>query len=154
LDCEAKSAFRRPFGSLCESHLRPVRNASACGYGVTGLSSVSLHWTRTNRSGTFEEYGTRRLAMRMPTSVVAVVVCTLLVSPSRGWCAAPTVKDPPDAAVLKVRELQKERIAVLKDLTEVLDKLYTGSRVEIDEALQARQLLLEAELEAAKTEAE
>src|SRR5262245_32085032 len=81
--------------------------------------------------------------MRIPASVLAVLAATLF--------ASPVLSEEPAE---KVKALQRDRIAVLKDLTEVLEKLYTNARVEINEPLQARQLLLEAELEAAKTEAE
>jgi hypothetical protein len=93
--------------------------------------------------------------MRMSASILAVIAATLLASPTYPQeRSTPASKDQTDELVQKVKELRKERLAVLEDLTAQLAKLYTRGRVEIDELLEARRLLSEAELEAAKTEAE
>jgi hypothetical protein len=81
--------------------------------------------------------------MRMPASILAVMAATLLVSQVR-----------PQEGVKKVEELRKERIAVLKNLTDALEALYKSSNATFDEVLEARHLLIDAELEAAKTDAE
>ncbi len=95
--------------------------------------------------------------MRMPTSILALLAATLLVSPicpQEG--GAPASKEQSDASVKKVKELRKERIAVLKNLTEAVGVLYKSMRTNtsIDDVFEARQLLIAAELEAAETEAE
>jgi outer membrane protein TolC len=88
-------------------------------------------------------------------SILAVIAATLLVSSTHSQERATRVsKDQTDESVKKVKELRKERIAVLKELAEALEALYTSARVPIAEVLEARQLLTEAEVEAAKTEAE
>ncbi len=93
--------------------------------------------------------------MKMPASILAVMAATLLVSPIRPQEGATSAnKDQTDESVKKVKELRKERIAVLKDLTDALETLYQHAHASIDEVLEARQLLIAAELEAAKTDAE
>jgi outer membrane protein TolC len=93
--------------------------------------------------------------MRLFASILAVSAATLLVSsaPAQGR-AAPAKKDQAEESVKKVKELRKERITVLKDLTDQLLKLYQSARVPFDEVLTARQSLAEAELEAAETDTE
>jgi hypothetical protein len=56
----------------------------------------------------------------------------------------------PEESSPKVKELQKERIATLKSLVEVSTKLYQNARVEVGESIEARLLLLGAEIEAAE----
>ncbi|MBN9121228.1 MAG: sigma-70 family RNA polymerase sigma factor [Planctomycetes bacterium] len=72
--------------------------------------------------------------------------------------AAQDKKDPPpkertDSAE-KVKELQKQRIAVLKAAAEVGLKLAQRDRLEVWEAVEDRVTLLKAELEVAATEAD
>jgi hypothetical protein len=93
--------------------------------------------------------------MRLFTSILAVSAAALLASsaPAQGR-AAPASKDQAEGSAKKVKELRKERIAVLKDLTDQLTRLYQSARVSFDEVLAARQSLAEAELEAAETDKE
>src|SRR5262249_25664518 len=97
----------------------------------------------------------RRLTMRLFASILAVSAATLLVSaaPPQGRTTR-SGKDQTEESVKKVKELRKERSAVLKELTEQLTKLYQSARVSFDEVLAARQSLAEAELEAAETDME
>jgi RNA polymerase sigma-70 factor (ECF subfamily) len=55
-----------------------------------------------------------------------------------------------DESAKKVKELRKERITTLKDLVEGLTVLYRNARIEYGELLDARMLLLQAELDAAE----
>lgn len=52
----------------------------------------------------------------------------------------------------KIQELQQERIATLKALTDVSTKLANSGRASVEEALEARLLLLQAEVDAASQE--
>ena len=66
----------------------------------------------------------------------------------------PPPKEVTEASTKKVKELHKERIAALKELAEITLKLYQASRAEYFEALDARLMLLQAELAAAEKEPE
>jgi hypothetical protein len=59
-----------------------------------------------------------------------------------------------DESVKKIKELQKERIATLKDLVEGTGKLFQSARVEYQEPLAAIMSLLQAELEATEKESD
>jgi outer membrane protein TolC len=63
-------------------------------------------------------------------------------------------KEQIEESVKKVKELQKERIDTLKELTEQITKLAQSGRVEFGEVLEARMLLLKAELDAAEKESD
>lgn len=58
------------------------------------------------------------------------------------------------AATLKVKQLQAERLAALKDLVEVTDVLYRKARAEAGSAYEARLQLLNAEVDLAESDAE
>ncbi len=87
--------------------------------------------------------------MRMPSPVPAVLLAALLIAPavSRG-------DDKAEDAGTKIKELQKERLATLKELAEQMDTLFKHARVSFEETYEARVLLLEAELEIAAREPE
>ena len=55
-----------------------------------------------------------------------------------------------DESTARIKELQKERIAALKELVAISTKLYQSARASYDEALDAQVLLLKAELDAAE----
>jgi RNA polymerase sigma factor (sigma-70 family) len=57
---------------------------------------------------------------------------------------------PKERAGEKIKELQKERIATLKDVVDLSTRLAKTGRLELGELLEARTLLLQAELEAAE----
>ena len=91
--------------------------------------------------------------MRIPTSILAVLAAALLASSARPLLRAATAdKDKTADSVKKVKELRKERIAVLKKLTEQLTELYKNARTPYFEVLEARRQLAEAELDAAETD--
>lgn len=58
------------------------------------------------------------------------------------------------AASLKVKQLQNERVVALKDLAQVTDTLYRKARAEAGPAYDTRQLLLNAEVELTESDAE
>jgi hypothetical protein len=55
-----------------------------------------------------------------------------------------------DESTAKIKELQKDRIATLRELVAISTKLYQSGRASYDEALDAQVLLLKAELDAAE----
>lgn len=93
--------------------------------------------------------------MKMPALIVAMMASMLLISPVRAQeGSAPASKDQTEESAKKIKELQKERIAVLKKLTDQLANLYKFGRVDYGEVLQASRQLAEAELEVAETDKE
>jgi len=91
----------------------------------------------------------------MPALILAVMAATLLgppIRPQEG--ATPASKDQTNESIKKVKELRKERIAVLRERTDAFEAEFKNARATIHEMLQARQQLIEAELETATTEAE
>ncbi len=89
--------------------------------------------------------------MRMPALILTVMAATLLVGPARPQDnVKPPRKEPTPESAKKVKELRKERVAVLKELTDQLTQLYQRARVEIDVLLEARVQLVQAEVDAAE----
>ena len=54
----------------------------------------------------------------------------------------------------KVKELQRERLAALEELTDQLTRLYQNARVDIDELLEARVQLFQARLDSAEKQSD
>jgi hypothetical protein len=63
-------------------------------------------------------------------------------------------QDEIEASAKKVKELQKERITVLKEAAEASMKLAQTTRIDFSEAVEDRMALLTAELDAAESGAE
>jgi outer membrane protein TolC len=63
-------------------------------------------------------------------------------------------KERTEESTKKIKELQKERIATLKELADATMKLAQGGRAELSDALEARMTLLKAELEVAEKESD
>jgi hypothetical protein len=83
---------------------------------------------------------------------VAAILSVAPASPPDG--VKPTPKEQIEASERKIKELKAERLDVLKRMTGLFEYLCKVSRRHVDDLLEARQLLTEAELEAAKTDAE
>ncbi|QJW93166.1 RNA polymerase sigma factor [Frigoriglobus tundricola] len=66
----------------------------------------------------------------------------------------PAPGEQADESARKVKELRKERMAALKELTDITLGLYKNARASYDEALDARLLLLQAELDVAEKESD
>jgi outer membrane protein TolC len=68
--------------------------------------------------------------------------------------AASSTQDKPsnqiEESAKKIKDLQKERIAVLKELVDHLDTRYKSGTASFEEVLEARILLFKAELETAE----
>jgi hypothetical protein len=83
---------------------------------------------------------------------VATIQPTAPLAPQTG--VNPPGKGRVAASSPRVKELQKERIAALKALAEQLDQLFRNSRAEFKDVVEARVVLLNAEIDAAETGAD
>jgi len=93
--------------------------------------------------------------MRMPALILIVMAATLPMAPASSQDKGnPPRKDQTDESAKKVKELQKERIATLKQLVDQLTTQYRNNRVSFEEVLEATLLVLKAELDAAEKEAD
>lgn len=94
--------------------------------------------------------------MRMPTRILAVLAATLLMAPASPQDRVkPSSKDQAEESAKKVKELQKERIATLTQMADIIAKLYQSGRGgSLEEMYEARLLLLKAELDAAEKESD
>jgi hypothetical protein len=92
--------------------------------------------------------------MRTPILLAAVIAVALLTTFARTQDKPDAPKDKADASARKIKELQKERIAALKEVAEQSLKLAQASRLDTREAVDARMALLKAELEVAEKESD
>ena len=89
--------------------------------------------------------------MRMPALILAVMAATLLMAPASPQDRVNlSRKERTEESAKKVKELQKERIATLKQVVDEDSRLEARGFVPFDEAIEARLLLLNAELDAAE----
>jgi len=95
--------------------------------------------------------------MKMPaiivTAIGTLVFGVLLIGPASSQDDAGKTGTQAGGS-LKVKQLQDERVAALKDLTQVTDRLYRTARAEAGSAYEARLMLLTAELDLAQNNAE
>ena len=68
--------------------------------------------------------------------------------------AKPPTKEQIEASAQRIKDLQKERIAVLTKLIDHRNTSFLNARVTYDEVLDAQRLQLEAKLDAAETDKE
>jgi hypothetical protein len=107
--------------------------------------------------------------MRMPALILTVMAATLLIAPASPQQKAnppleelpspdarPQAKEQKEGPAKTVKELQKERIATLKEMVEQISEQFKNPRLHVsfDELLEARLLLLKAELDAAEKESD
>jgi outer membrane protein TolC len=93
--------------------------------------------------------------MRMPALILAVMAATLLMSPASPRAGVNlSRKDQTEESAKKIKELQKERIATLKEMADATFQMYKANRIEFREVLEARLLLLKAELDVAEKESD
>ncbi len=93
--------------------------------------------------------------MRIPALILTVMAATLLMAPASSQDKAnPPRKEQIREAAKKIKELQKERIATLKQMADVTATLFRMARVSFDEVCEARVLVLKAELDAAEKESD
>ena len=85
--------------------------------------------------------------------ILNIVTATLLAAPA-GPQSAAALRTEPNESATKIKELQKQRIAALKELVDVSTRMYQSGRATYDEALDAQVLLLRADLDAAEKESD
>ena len=93
--------------------------------------------------------------MRMPALILAVMATTLLMVPASAQERDNLPrKEQIDESSRKVTELQKERIATLKEAVDQLTVLFRNGKVEFDEVIDTQLQSLEAELEVAEKDSD
>jgi hypothetical protein len=93
--------------------------------------------------------------MRMPALILIVMTATLPMAPASPQDKVnPPRKDQAEESAKKIKELQKERIATLKQLADQTTKQFQSGTVSLEEAIVARLLLHKAELDAAEKESD
>ena len=85
--------------------------------------------------------------------ILNIVAATLLAAPDSPGDAI-NFRTAADESATKIKDLQKERIATLRELVEISTRLYQSGRGSYGEALDALVLLHKAELEAAEKESD
>lgn len=89
--------------------------------------------------------------MKLPALILVAVSAILAVAPASAQERVnPPAKEQPEASAQKIKELQKERIATLKEQLDLLNELARSPRAQREsngEALETTLLLLQAELE-------
>jgi membrane fusion protein, multidrug efflux system len=93
--------------------------------------------------------------MRIPALILAVAAGTLLFAlASAQDGGSQSSKQETRQSADKVKELQKERIATLKAMTDVETRLHQNGKASPEAVLEARVLVCEAELDAAEKESD
>ena len=94
--------------------------------------------------------------MRMPALILTVMAAALLMSPASPQAKVNlSRKDQTEESAKKIKELQKERIATLKQLADITTQMFQRGNVRsFEEVLEARLLVLDAELDAAEKESD
>jgi hypothetical protein len=91
--------------------------------------------------------------MRKLAMILAVMASTVLMAPASPQDKVnPPRKDKTEESAKKIKDLQRERIATLKQLVDVNSKLREKRQVSYEDVVEARLLLLNAELDAAEKE--
>jgi hypothetical protein len=85
---------------------------------------------------------------------VAMLLTATAHSQEEAAPAAPSGKDQAEESAKKIKDLRKERIAILREMTDVCAKLVKAARVPFEELLETRLQLCQEEVEAAETEAQ
>jgi hypothetical protein len=93
--------------------------------------------------------------MRIPAPILSALAASLLIACASAEDKRNRVpKDQIEESTRKIKELQKERIATLKEAVDQLSKLVMSARAEFGEVLEAQMMLLKAELDAAEKESD
>jgi len=91
--------------------------------------------------------------MRKPVLILAVMAATLLMAPASPQDKVnPPRKDKTEESAKKIKELQRERIATLKQVVDANSRLRERQLASFGEVVEAKLLLLNAELDAAEKE--
>jgi hypothetical protein len=86
--------------------------------------------------------------MKMLSLIAAVLGIALLSA------AASSQVGRQDDSAQRIKELQKERLATLKEMVDTIKTMRRGGVISVDEVYDATQLLLNAELDAAEGDAD
>ncbi len=93
--------------------------------------------------------------MRIATLILTVIAALLLMAPASPQDRVnPSRKERIEGSAKKVKELQKERIATLKEMADLITDQFRNGRVPFEEVLEARLLVFKAELDAAEKESD
>lgn len=87
-------------------------------------------------------------------ALTLVAVAVLVTSASSQGVPSNAGKNQHDESDRKVKQLQQERIATLKQAADIADKLYKNARVTPEEVCEAQLQFLRAEFDAAANEAD
>jgi outer membrane protein TolC len=91
----------------------------------------------------------------MPALILTIIAATMLIAPASPQDKVnPSRKERIEESAKKIKELQKERIATLKEMADAIAKLYQSGLVPEEEVLEARLLVHKAELDAAEKESD
>ncbi len=93
--------------------------------------------------------------MRLAALALTCLFMVILFAPTSSQVGADTPgQNRPAEPDGKIKQLQQERIATLKQAAEIADKLYKNARITPQEVCEAQLLVLRAELEAAGNDAD
>jgi hypothetical protein len=93
--------------------------------------------------------------MRMPALILTVLAAALLLAPASPQDNVnPSRKERKEESAKKVKELQKERIATLEEMKNLISVLSKVRLAPHEEVFETRLLLLKAELDAAEKESD
>jgi hypothetical protein len=93
--------------------------------------------------------------MRILVLILTVMAVFLLMAPASPQDKVnPSRKNQAEKSAKKIKELQKERIAILKGEADQITKLFQMGRVSFEEVYEAKRLLLMVELVAAEQESD
>ena len=93
--------------------------------------------------------------MRRPALILTVMAATLLIAPASPQDGVhPSREDQTEESARKIKGLQKERIATLKEMADLNTRLFQSGHASFEAALEARVLVFEAELDAAEKESD
>jgi hypothetical protein len=89
--------------------------------------------------------------MRKPALILAVTAATLLMAPASAQDKVnPPSKDKTEESAKKIKELQKERIATLKEMVDAISRMREQQLASYQDVAETKLLLLNAELEVAE----
>ena len=87
--------------------------------------------------------------MRKPALILAVMAATLLMAPASPQDKVnPPRKDKTEESAKKIKELQRERIATLKEMVDAISTMREQQLASYQDVAETKLLLLNAELEA------
>jgi outer membrane protein TolC len=93
--------------------------------------------------------------MRMLALILTVMAAALLVASANPQDKGnPPRKGRTEESAKKIKELQKERIATLKQMSDGFTKLFQNGNVSLEDLCEARLLVPKAELDAAEKESD